>query len=133
MTFKKLITAHFHLAVFVSIGFGIAAFNEPDLVIMDEEGLFGPLRNNLLFAVGYLLLGQIGLWWTRYQNGGYFEALLMGYTFLATAFGAKIYADVNGMPVSPTFVMALYYFAFAHFLYYFLARPKEADSDPTVG
>ena len=133
MTIKKLITIHFHLAVFVSIGFGIAAFNQPDWVLADEEGLFGPLRTNLFFAVAYLLLGQIGLWATRYQKGGYFEALLMGYTFMATAFGAKIYADVNGMPVSPVFVMSLYYFAFAHFLYYFLARPKESDSDPTVG
>ena len=62
MTIKKLITIHFHLAVFVSIGFGIAAFNQPDWVLADEEGLFGPLRNNLLFAVAYLLLGQIGLW-----------------------------------------------------------------------
>ena len=124
MDIKKLVTYHFFLAVWFSILCGIAAFNDPELVLIDEEGMYGPLRNNLLFAVGYLLIGQIGLLALRYQNGGYFEALLMGYTFMATAFGARIYAEVNGLPVSGTFVMALFYFAFANGLYYFVARPQ---------
>ena len=96
--------------------------------MIDDEGMYGPLRNNLLFAVGYLLLGQIGLWYVRYLKGGYFEALVMGYTFLATAFGAKVYAEVNGLLVSDYFVMALFYFAFAPVLYYFLGRPKSPKS-----
>ena len=86
MMLRKFVTLHFHLAVWLSILGGIAAFTYPDLIIVDDEGLFGPLRHNLLFAVAYLLLGQIGLWYLRYLRGGYSEALLMGYTFLATAF-----------------------------------------------
>ncbi len=129
MNIKNIVTWHFHLAVWLSVMCGIAAFNQPELVIPDEEGLYGPLRNNLLFAVGYLMLGQIGLWALRYQKGGYFEALVMGYTFMATAFGAKIYAEVNGLPVSESFIMALYYFAFAHGLYYFLARPASGQAE----
>lgn len=128
MNLRKLVTYHFHFAVWLSILGGMAAFNSPDLLLADEEGMYGPLRNNLLFAVGYLLLGQIGLWYVRYLKGGYFEALVMGYTFLATAFGAKVYAEVNGLPVSDYFVMALFYFAFAHVLYYFLGRPKSPES-----
>ncbi len=128
MNIKKLVTYHFYFAVWFSILCGIAAFNDPDLVIVDEEGMFGPLRNNLLFAVGYILIGQIGLWALRYQKGGYLEALVMAYTFMATGFGARIYAEVNGLPVSNTFVMALFYFAFAHALYYFVARPKDPDA-----
>ena len=127
MNLQKFVTLHFHFAVWLSIACGIAAFNNPELVLSDEDGMYGPLRNNLLFAVGYLLLGQIGLWYVRYLKGGYFEALVMGYTFLATAFGAKVYADVNGMPVSGYFIMALLYFALAHGLYYFLGRRREDD------
>lgn len=129
MTLRKLVTWHFFIAVWASILCGIAAFNNPDLVIYDDEGMYGPLRNNLLFAVGYLLIGQIGLWYARYQKGGYFEALVMGYTFMATAFGAKVYADVNGLPVSSVFVMALFYFAFAHVIYYVLGRPAKTEKD----
>jgi hypothetical protein len=128
MNLQKLVTYHFHFAVWLSIFFGIAAFNDPALVMLDDEGMYGPLRNNLLFAVGYLLLGQIGLWYVRYLKGGYFEALVMGYTFLATAFGASVYAEVNGLPVSSAFVIALVYFAFAHGLYYFLGRPPSSES-----
>jgi hypothetical protein len=74
------------------------------------------------------LLGQIGLWYVRYLKGGYFEALVMGYTFLATAFGASVYAEVNGLPVANSFIIALGYFAFAHGLYYFLGRPPSSES-----
>ncbi|MFN5744697.1 MAG: hypothetical protein ACK443_01185 [Methylococcaceae bacterium] len=121
---QKIVRFHFHVAVWLSILGGIAVFNDPDLMIPDEEGLFGPLRNNLLIALGYLVFSQIGLWYVRYLKGGYFEALLMGYTFAATAFGAKVYADVNGLPVSPLFVAVLIYFAIAHGLYYFVGQPQ---------
>lgn len=128
MNLQKLVTYHFHFAVWLSIVCGIAAFNDPGLVMNDDEGMYGPLRNNLLFAVGYLLVGQIGLWYVRYLKGGYFEALVMGYTFLATAFGAGVYAEVNGLPVSNAFIIILFYFAFAHGLYYFLGKPASAES-----
>ena len=118
MLLKRVVTYHFHLAVGASIGLGIFVFLDPDLILADEEGMYGPLRNNLLFAVAYLLIGQIGLWVTRYQKGGYFEALIMAYTFLATALGSKVYADVNGLPLSTPFMMILLYFAGAHVLYY---------------
>ncbi len=128
MNLHRLVTYHFHFAVWLSIFCGMAAFNNPDLVIADDEGMYGPLRNNLLFAVAYLLLGQIGLWYVRYLKGGHFEALVMGYTFLATAFGAQVYAEVNGLPVSRYFMMALVYFAFAHGLYYFLGKPARPET-----
>ena len=129
MNIKKIVSLHFHVAVWLSIIGGILAFNNPDLVIVDDEGIYGPLRNNLLFAVGYLLLGQIGLWYVRYLKGGYFEALIMGYTFLITALGARVYAEVNGLPVSGYFIGALFYFAFAHGLYYFFGRPASLDTE----
>lgn len=127
MFLNRFLTYHFHLAVGLSIGLGILVFNEPDLILVDEEGLYGPLRNNLLFAVAYLLLGEIGLWATRYQKGGYFEALIMAYTFLATALGSKIYAEVNGLPLSGRFMMVLLYFALAHVLYYLVGMRKPQD------
>lgn len=125
MFLSRAVTYHFHLAVGISIGLGIFVFLDPDLILTDEEGLYGPLRNNLLFAVAYLLLGQIGLWATRYQKGGHLEALIMAYTFLATALGSKIYAEVNGLPVSGQFMMVLLYLAVAHVLYYLQASQGD--------
>ena len=132
MILRQIATAQFHLAVALSILCGIAVFSDPNLILPDEEGLFGPLRNNLLIVVGYLLVGQIGLWGVRYIKGGYFEALVMGYSFAATAFGARIYADVNSLPISDTFSLALGYFALAHGLYYFLGKPDELSQKATT-
>lgn len=125
MKTDKLITINFYFAVWLSILGGAACFNFPEFVLPDEEGLYGPLRNNLLFAVGYLVLGQIGLWYFRYLRGSRFEALFMGYTFLATAAGAKVYAEVNGLPVSASFMGVLVYLAVSHGIYYFAGRRRD--------
>ena len=123
-TLRRMAILHFHLVVWLSIFGMIAIFKEPGLILSDEEGLYGPLGNNLLIALGYLLVGQLGLWIFRYVKGGYVEALVMGYTFIATAIGAKVYAEVNGLPVTEWFSISLIYVAVAHGLYY-LTRPSE--------
>lgn len=132
MILRQFAITQFHLAVALSVLSGFAVISDPNLILPDEEGLFGPLRNNLLIVVGYLLVGQLGLWVVRYIKGGYFEALIMGYSFAATAFGAKIYADVNSLPIANTFSLALGYFALAHGLYYFLGKPDEQNQKPTA-
>jgi hypothetical protein len=125
MNADKLITWNFYVAVWLSIIGGIAAFNFPEYVFPDEDGMYGPLRNNVLIAVGYLVLGQVGLWFFRYFKGSRFEALFMGYTFLATAAGAKFFAEVNGLPVTGLFIGSLVYFAVSHGLYYFSGKAQE--------
>lgn len=127
MNANKLIAANFHLSVWLSILGGIAALNFPDLIVPDEEGFLGPLRNNLLIAVGYLLVGQIGLWYLRYLRGSRVEAAFMAYTFLATAAGAKFYGEVNGFPVSNAFLGILLFCGFSHGLYYFAGRSKPEE------
>lgn len=126
MNGKKLVTFNFYFSVWLSIIGGIAAFNFPDFILPDEEDMYGPLRNNLLIAVGYLVLGQIGLWYFRYLRGSRFEALFMAYTFLATAAGATVFADVNGLPVSRLFIATLVYLGLSHGLYYFAGRQPVA-------
>lgn len=125
MNSDKLITFNFYFSVWLSIIGGIAFIVYPDLVVPDEEGVYGPLRNNLLIAIGYLVISQIGLWFFRYIHGSKFEALFMAYTFLATAAGASFYGNVNSLPVSTTFVSALVYLAFSHGLYYFYFNSRE--------
>ena len=132
MSPEKLITFNFHFAVWLSILGGIAAFNFPDFILVDDEGMYGPLRNNLLIAVGYLVFSQIGLWYFRYLRGSRFEALFMAYTFLATAAGAKVFGEVNGLPISGVFIAVLVYLAFSHGLYYFAGRRRE-EVDATDG
>jgi hypothetical protein len=127
MNANKLVAFNFHVSVWVSILGGIAALNFPDFILPDEEGMYGPLRNNILFAVGYLMFGQIGLWYFRYLRGSRFEALFMAYTFFATAAGAKFYGEVNGLPVSNVFVAVLIYLAVSHGLYYFAGRSKADE------
>lgn len=128
MNTHKLITVNFHLSVWLSILGGLAVFNFPDFIVPDEEGLFGPLRNNLLIAIGYLVLSQIGLWYFRYLRGSRFEALFMAYTFLITAAGAKFYATINGLPVSSLFLAGSLYVALSHGLYYFAGRIQTDES-----
>jgi hypothetical protein len=132
MNANKLINFNFHFSVWLSILGGIAALNFPDLVIPDNDGMYGPLRNNFLIAVGYLVFSQIGLWYVRYLRGSRFEALIMAYTFLATAAGAKFYGAVNGLPVSDIFVASLLYLGFSHGIYYFAGRGK-ADEPASQG
>lgn len=131
MNADKLISGNFHLSVWISIVGGIIALNFPDFIVPDGDSLYGPLRNNLLIAVGYLLAGQIGLWYVRYLRGSRLEAVIMAYTFLATAAGAKFYGAINGMPVSPVFLGILLYCSVSHGLYYFAGRGStEAPVSP---
>jgi hypothetical protein len=126
MNASKLIAFNFHFAVWLSILGGAAALGHPDFVIPDSDGLYDPLRNNFLIIIGYLVFSQIGLWYFRYLKDGRIEALLMAYTFLATAAGAKFYGMVNNLPVSDLFVGVAAYLAFAHGLYY-VAGQAQAD------
>ena len=130
---RHIATGQFYFAVVLSILCGFLVLGDPDLMLPSEDSLFGPLRNNLLIAVGYLLVGQIGLLLVRYLKGGHFEALVMGYSFAATAFGSRIYAEINGLPISPTFTLMLGYFAVAHGIYYVLGKPDPLDrnANPT--
>jgi hypothetical protein len=125
MNADKLITLNFHVAVWLSILGGIAAFNFPDFVMPDEDGMYGPLRNNVLIAVGYLVFSQVGLWYLRYLRGSRFEAIFMAYTFLATAAGAKFFAEVNGLPITNFFIYSLLYLAFSHGLYYVAGKARN--------
>lgn len=126
MNAQKLVTYNFHFAVWLSIIGGIAAFNFSDFIFPDADGLYGPLRNNLLIVVGYLVVSQIGLWYFRYQRGSRIEALIMAGSFLLTAAGAKVYAMVNGLPINDLFAVALVYFGVSHGAYYF-AKPSPQD------
>lgn len=128
MNANKLITLNFHLSVWLSILGGITALNFPEFIVPDDDGFYGPLRNNILIAVGYLLAGQIGLWYLRYLKGSRLEAVVMAYTFLATAAGAKFYSEINGLPISNLFIGILLYCGVSHGLYYFAGRAKAVEA-----
>jgi hypothetical protein len=128
MNANTLISFNFYLAVWLSIVGGIAALNFPDFIVPDDDGLYGPLRNNFLIIVGYLLFSQIGLWYFRYLRGSRIDALIMAYTFFIAAAGAKFYAMVNNLPVSDLFVGAMLYFGLSHALYYFAGKADEPES-----
>lgn len=129
MNAPKLIAFNFHFAVWLSILGGLAALNSPDIVVPYDDGLYGPLRNNFLIAIGYLLFSQVALWYLRYLRGSRIEALVMAYTFFATAVGGKVYALVNGVPVSNIFFAVLIYLAISHALYYIAGRVATGETD----
>lgn len=128
MNTHPLIYANFHISVWISILGGLVALNAPDLIIPDDEGFQGPLRNNLLIAIGYLLVGQIGLWLFRYLRESRLEAAVMAYTFIATAAGAKFYGAINGLPISNVFLGILLYCGISHGLYYFAGKNRAGES-----
>lgn len=128
MNSHKLISFNFYFAVWLSIIGGIAAFYYPDVVVPYDDGLYGPLRNNFLIAIGYLVFSQVGLWYLRYSRSTTrIEALVMAYTFFATAAGGKFYGLVNGVPVSNMFFVVLTYLAISHALYYIAGRIAAVD------
>ncbi|MGZ8215938.1 hypothetical protein [Methylomagnum sp.] len=128
MNINKFINFNFHFSVWLAILGGIAAFNFPDFIIPDEDGMYGPLRNNLLIAIGYLVFSEIGLWYFCYLRGGHFEALFMAYTFLATGLGAKFYGEINDLPVSGVLTGTALYIAASHGWYYFANRDKANET-----
>ncbi|SMF93815.1 hypothetical protein SAMN02949497_1107 [Methylomagnum ishizawai] len=127
MNIQKLVSFNFHFAVWLSILGGIAVINHPDFIVPDDDGMYGPLLNNFLVVIGYLVFSQLGLWYFRYLKGSRIEALIMAYTFFATAVGAKFYGMVNNLPVSDAFVMAMAYLAVSHGFYY-AAGLMEAET-----
>jgi len=118
MNSNNLISFNFHFAVWLSILGGAAVIGHPDFVVPDEDGMYGPLLNNFLIVIGYLVAGQLGLWYFRYLKGSRLEALIMAYTFFATAAGAKFYGAVNGLPISDAFIAVMAYLALSHGAYY---------------
>ncbi len=124
---SRIIQLNFHLAVWLSIAGGIFVFNDPDLIVQDPEGLFGPLRNNLLFAALILSLNQLILWFARYSRGSSAEALLMGLLFLLVGGGLEYYGRINGIPVNHGCSLFALYVGASH-IAYFGARSAAADT-----
>lgn len=129
---KKLIWANFHLSVWVAILGCIAVINLPGLVLEDADGLYGPLRNNLLIVLGYLLIGEVGLWYWRYLRGSRIEALMMGSTFLLVACGYQFYGSINGLPVTWNISLVTGYVGLSHLAYYFADRLGGSERAPTA-
>lgn len=119
-----ILTLNFHLSVWLSIAGGILAFNYPDVIVNDPEGLFGPLRNNLLFAALILTVNQLILWFTRYSRGSSAEALLVGLLFLLVGGGLEYYGHVNGIPINRGCSLFAFYVGASH-IAYFSARTSE--------
>lgn len=115
---KQILTLNFHLSVWLSIAAGIYAFNAPNILVEDPEGLFGPLRNNLLVAALLLALNQTILWFSRYSRGSSAEALLMGLLFLLVGGGLEYYGRVNGIPVNHICSAFASYVGASHLAYY---------------
>jgi hypothetical protein len=115
---QQILRLNFHLSVWLSIAAGIYAFNSPDTLIEDPEGMFGPLRNNLLIAALILALNQTILWFSRYSRGSTAEALLMGLLFLLVGGGLEYYGRVNGIPVNHACSAFAFYVGASHLAYY---------------
>ena len=115
---QKMLRLNFHLSVWLSIAGGIFAFNNPDILVDDPEGMFGPLRNNLLVAALILALNQTILWFARYSRGSTPEALLMGLLFLLVGGGLEYYGRINGIPVNHICSAFTFYVGASHLAYY---------------
>jgi hypothetical protein len=113
-----VVRLNFYLSVWLSIIGGIFLFNFPNFIVADPEGLFGPLRNNLLFAALILSINQLILWFARYSRGSSAEALLMGLLFLLVGSGLEFYGKINGIPVNGVCSAAAFYVGVSHGLFF---------------
>lgn len=118
---RKLLIANFHVSVWLSIAGGLVLFNLPDLLVPDPDGMYGPLRNNLLFVALFLSINQLILWFARYSRGSTPEALLVGLLFMLVSGGLGYYGKVNGIPINETCSIVALYIGLSHCLYYWAA------------
>lgn len=123
---NRLVSINFHFSVWLSILGGILLFNYPDWFFDDPESLYGPLKNNLLIVVVYLVINQLACWFLRYtkRTRGH-EALFMGFMFVLVAGGMKFYASINGLPLLDWLPLVALYIGVSHALYYFQVRAVE--------
>jgi hypothetical protein len=117
---RTLLSLNFHFSVWLSIVGGLLVFNYPDFLVPDPESLFGPLRNNLLFAALFLSLIQLILWFARYSRGSAPEALLVGLLFLLVGGGLSYYGKVNGIPINDTCSLIAFYIGASHCLFFWV-------------
>ena len=127
MSAEKLLRFNFYASVWLSIAGGILIFNNPELIVFDTEDLFGPLRNNLLFAALILSINQLILWFARYSRNATKEALLMGLLFLLVAGGLQYYGRVNGIPVNDWCSIAALYIGLSHVLFFWSQALSETS------
>jgi len=123
---ENLVRFNFYLSVWLSIAGGIVVFNRPELIVADAEDLFGPLRNNLLFAALILSINQLILWFARYSRDSAKEALLMGLLFMLVSGGLQYYGRVNGIPVNEWCSIVAFYVGLSHVLF-FWSHAREAS------
>lgn len=122
----RLVSINFHLSVWLSIIGGIVLFNNPNWFLDDPDSMYGPLKNNLLIVIVYLVINQLACWFLRYtkRTRGQ-EALFMGFMFILVAGGMKFYASINALPLLDWLPLVALYIGVSHGLYYFQVKAIE--------
>jgi len=129
-----LVTFNFQLSVWLSIAGGIVLINRPELFFADAGGLYGPLLNNLILAVVYLVMTQLAAWWARFNRRFRLrlEALIMGIVFLGVSGGLTVYAQANQLPLQDWLSRFCLYVSFSHLLYFWIDSLKlQPDGSET--
>lgn len=123
-----LVSINFQFSVWLTIIGGILLFNNPEWFLDDPENLYGPIKNNLLIVLVYLVVSQLAFWFLRYtRKTERYEALLMGGILALVAGGMKFYASVNMLPLADWLPIALVYISLSHLLYFFV-KPKPIET-----
>jgi len=125
-----LVSINFQFSVWLTIIGGILLFNNAEWFFDDPENIYGPLKNNLLIVLVYLVISQLAFWFLRYtRKTERYEALLMGGIVILVAGGMKFYASVNMLPLADWLPIVLAYIGLSHLLYFF-AKPKTIENSP---
>lgn len=124
--YRRVIDYIFYGIFGLQVACGILLINRSDLLFSNSVNLYGPLRNNLLFVIVYVTLGELMMLLARYKRNGPGDVLLMGIILALTVVGMEFYSSVNAIGLNGMVVILGLMFAICHFGYgIFLIRANQ--------
>ncbi|WP_051906511.1 hypothetical protein [Methylomarinum vadi] len=122
---EVIIKTNFAVAIVLIIGVPAMTIFGDYSLFEDNNELYGPLANNLLFMLIYLALAEINIvlycWYREKQS----LMVWVGFFHILTIGGLEFYSNINQIPVDPSYDLFFLYEGVSHILLGFLYMLKS--------
>ena len=129
---EKLVRYAFYAILGLQIAGGLLLISHPDLIFASAYVSYGPLRNNLIFVVGYITIAELLLMISRYVSNGFREIIMMGAILVITTAGVQFYASINDIALNGNVLLLGVVFAVCHFGYGFYMAWTASMTSPRL-